>query len=139
VRRDQRDVAGRRYLTKGEINALYFATDKMARPRGWDAPHPIGRFWRAGLVVFFNYSVDTGTVWRSTPAHEPILILKDIFAAIWAVPSMGRILNGLTPGASLAKAERPDRVGPAVPGTDGLGQDTGVMWVGHVNPGSTSP
>jgi hypothetical protein len=23
--------------------------------------------------VFFNYGVDTGTVWRSTPAHEPIL------------------------------------------------------------------
>jgi hypothetical protein len=25
------------------------------------------------LVVLFNYGVDTGTVWRSTPAHEPIL------------------------------------------------------------------
>jgi hypothetical protein len=25
------------------------------------------------LVVFLNYGVDTGTVWRSTPAHEPIL------------------------------------------------------------------
>jgi hypothetical protein len=24
-------------------------------------------------VVFFNYGVDTGTVWKSTPAHEPIL------------------------------------------------------------------
>jgi len=52
---------------------LYFATHKMARPRGWDAPHPIGRYWRAALVVFFNYGVDTGTVWKSTPAHEPIL------------------------------------------------------------------
>jgi hypothetical protein len=71
--RDQRDVAGRHYLTKAEINALYFATHKMGRPRGWDAPHPIGRYWRAALVVFFNYGVDTGTVWRSTPAHEPIL------------------------------------------------------------------
>ena len=71
--RDQRDVAGRHYLTKPEINALYFATHKMGRPRGWDAPHPIGRYWRGALVVFFNYGVDTGTVWRSTPAHEPIL------------------------------------------------------------------
>ena len=71
--RDQRDVAGRHYLTKAEINALYFATHKMGRPRGWDAPHPIGRYWRAALVVFFNYGVDTGTVWKSTPAHEPIL------------------------------------------------------------------
>jgi hypothetical protein len=40
---------------------------------GVDAPHPIGRYWRAALVVFFNYGVDTGTIWGSTPAHEPIL------------------------------------------------------------------
>ncbi len=40
---------------------------------GGRPPHPIGRYWRAALVVFFNYGVDTGTVWRSTPAHEPIL------------------------------------------------------------------
>ena len=69
----QRDVAGRRYLTKSELNALYFATHQMARPRGWDAPFPIGRYWRAALVVFFNYGVDTGTVWKSIPAHEPVL------------------------------------------------------------------
>jgi hypothetical protein len=73
ARRDQRDVAGRHYLTKAEINAVTFATHKMRRPRGWDAPYPIGRYWRAALVVFFNFGVDTGTVWRSTPAHEPIL------------------------------------------------------------------
>ena len=71
--RNQRDVAGRHYLTKAEINALCFAPHKMERPRGWDAPHPIGRYWRSALVVFFNYGVDTGTVWKSTPAHEPIL------------------------------------------------------------------
>jgi integrase len=71
--RGQRDVAGRHYLTKAEINALYFATHKLERPRGWDAPYPIGRYWRSALVVFFNYGMDTGTVWNSTPAHEPIL------------------------------------------------------------------
>jgi hypothetical protein len=37
--RDQRDVAGRHYLTKAEINALYFGTHKLRRPRGWQAPH----------------------------------------------------------------------------------------------------
>ena len=58
ARRDQRDVAGRHYLTKAEINALYFATHKMGRPRGWDAPHPISRYRRAALVVFFYYGVD---------------------------------------------------------------------------------
>ena len=40
---------------------------------GGTPPHPLERYWRAALVVFFNYGVDTGTVWRSTPAHEPIL------------------------------------------------------------------
>ena len=32
--REQRDVAGRHYLTKAEINALFFATHAMGRPRG---------------------------------------------------------------------------------------------------------
>jgi integrase len=71
--REQRDVAGRHYLTKSEINSLYFATHEMQRPRGWDHPLPVGRYWRSALVVFFNYGVDTGTVWKAAPFHEPIL------------------------------------------------------------------
>ena len=71
--RDQRDVAGRHYLTKAEINALYFATHQMERPRGWDTRSPIGGTGGVALVVFFNYGVDTGTVWKSAPFHEPIL------------------------------------------------------------------
>jgi integrase len=69
----QRDVAGRHYLTKPEINALYFATHQMRRPRGWNHSFAIGRYWRAALVVFFNYGVDTGTIWKTLPFHEPIL------------------------------------------------------------------
>ena len=46
----QRDVAGRHYLTKAELNALYFATHEMKRPRGWDRPMPIGRYWRSAIV-----------------------------------------------------------------------------------------
>lgn len=71
--RHQRDVAGRHYLTKAEINARHFATHKMKRPRGWDHRISVGLYWRAALVVFFNYGLDTGTVWKSAPAHEPIL------------------------------------------------------------------
>jgi hypothetical protein len=71
--RKQRDVAGRHYLAKGEINALYFASHKMKRPRGWDLPIPVGRYWRSALVLFFNYGLDTGSIWRSEPFHEPIL------------------------------------------------------------------
>lgn len=50
----QRDVAGRHYLTKPEINSLYFATHQMSRPRGWSERWPVGRYWRCALVVFFN-------------------------------------------------------------------------------------
>ena len=71
--RHQRDVAGRHYLTKAEINAIYFTTHQMKRPRGWNASVPVGRYWRCALVVFFNYGVDTGTIWKSAPFHEPIL------------------------------------------------------------------
>ncbi len=71
--RPQRAVAGRHYLTKAELNALYFATHRMRCPRGWRRPHPVGRYWRCALVLFVNYGLDTGTIWKSTPFHEPIL------------------------------------------------------------------
>ena len=71
--KQQRHVAGRYYLTKSELNALYFATYNMKRPRGWSRPIPVGRYWRSALVMFFNYGVDTGTIWKTTPFHEPIL------------------------------------------------------------------
>ena len=67
------NVAGRHYLTKSELNSLYFATHEMSRPRGWTNPIPVGRYWRAALVVFYNYGLDSGTVWGTIPAHEPIL------------------------------------------------------------------
>ncbi len=70
--RENREVAGRHYLTKAEINALYFATHKMRRPKGWYHPIPVGRYWRCALVLFFNYGLDTGTIWKAIPCHEPI-------------------------------------------------------------------
>ena len=84
--RQQRDVAGRHYLTKAEINALYFATHEMERPRGWDSPWPVGKYWRCALVLFFNYGVDTGTIWKSASFHEPIL-WRHVF---WAHESPNR-------------------------------------------------
>jgi hypothetical protein len=47
----QRDVAGLHYLTKREINALYFATHQMKRPRGWDSSFPVRRYWRCALAL----------------------------------------------------------------------------------------
>ena len=71
--RPQRDVAGRHYLTKPEINALDFATYCMQRPRASDQAISVGQYWRSALVLYFNYGLDTGTVWKSTPDHAPIL------------------------------------------------------------------
>jgi integrase len=88
-----RDVAGRHYLTKPELNALYFATHQMRRPRGWNHPLPIGRYWRAALVVFFNYGVDTGTIWKTLPFHEPILWRH----VSWARQSPDREIKELCP------------------------------------------
>ncbi|MFK7820291.1 MAG: tyrosine-type recombinase/integrase [Planctomycetaceae bacterium] len=70
--KEQRDVAGRYYLSKPELNSLYFATYRMKRPRGWRQDTTIGQHWRTALVLFFNYGLDTGTIWKSIPAHEPI-------------------------------------------------------------------
>ena len=69
----QRDVAGRHYLTKSDLNALYFATYQLKKPRGWKQPLTVGHYWRAALVVFFNYGLDTGTIFKSAGMHEPIL------------------------------------------------------------------
>src|SRR5262245_12115032 len=98
--RERRDGAGRHYLTKAEINALYFATHQMNRPRGWDSPSPVGRYWRAALVVFFNYGVDTGTVWKSAPFHEPILWRH----VTWDPQSPDREVKERSPGGGCSTA-----------------------------------
>lgn len=71
--RSQRDVAGRQYLSKAELNALYFATYQMRRPHAWKQPHTVGQYWRSAIVLFFNYGLDTGTVWKTKTTHEPLL------------------------------------------------------------------
>ena len=71
-RKDQRDVAGRHYFTKQEINDLYFATYQMRRPRGWRDSISVYAYWRSAHVLFFNYGLDSGTVWGTKSKHEPI-------------------------------------------------------------------
>ena len=71
--RSQRDVAGRQYLSKAELNSLYFATYQMHKPRAWDQPHAVGTYWRSALVLFFNYGLDTGTIWKTKTTHAPLL------------------------------------------------------------------
>lgn len=70
--RRQRDVAGKYCLTHEQLSALYQATYKLRVPRGWDRPEHIGLHWRVGLVMWFNYGVDTGTLMRFRKEHEPI-------------------------------------------------------------------
>jgi hypothetical protein len=40
----QRDVAGRHYLTKADLNARYFATHQLPWPRGWRQPLLVGHY-----------------------------------------------------------------------------------------------
>ena len=42
-------------------------------PASWKQSLTVGHYWRAALVVFFNYGVDTGTIFKSAVFHEPIL------------------------------------------------------------------
>jgi hypothetical protein len=82
----QRDVAGRHYLTKPDLNALYFATYQLKRPRGWMQSFTVGHYWRAALVVFFNYGVDYADfpVMRSTS----IAMSRALYWRASVLPSM---------------------------------------------------
>jgi len=72
-KREQRDEAGLHFLDESEINRLYWATHRLSL-RGWRETYaPLGAYWRAALVVFYNYGVDTGTVFGYLPRHEPLL------------------------------------------------------------------
>ena len=88
----QRDVAGRHYLTKSDLNAHYFATHQLPRPRGWKQPLTVGHYWRAALVVFFNYGVDTGTVFQSAGFHGA----NSVAARLVAFPISERPGAGIT-------------------------------------------
>jgi len=67
--------SGTKLITDG-INQDVFSdafADKLRcsdREAGTSRCH--GRYWRATLVLFFNYGLDTGTIWKSIPWHEPI-------------------------------------------------------------------
>lgn len=70
--REQIDEAGLRYFSEAEVNDLYWATYRMHRPRGWSGPLPIGAYWRAALVFFYNYGVDTQTVFPYSDRAKPL-------------------------------------------------------------------
>ena len=100
--REQRDVAGRHYLTKAEINALYFATHQMKRPRGWDGPIPIGRYWRsrAGRVLQLRRRHRHRLEIRALPRADP-LAARVVGSAIAGSGSQGAVTLGmavLSPG-----------------------------------------
>ena len=84
----QRDVAGRHYLTKAEINSLYFATHDMKCPRGWSRPLPVGRYWRCAIVVFFNYGVDYADfqIMQSTSIAMSEGLCYRVFSLPWTCP-----------------------------------------------------
>lgn len=67
--RAQRDVAGRHYLTKAEINALYFSTHKMQRPRAGTCRSPSADI---GAARSFCFSITASTLGLSGSLHHPM-------------------------------------------------------------------
>jgi len=61
--RDTVEAAGLYFFTDEELDALYWATYKLERPRAWDKPHSFGQYLRAALSMFVTYGVDTQLVW----------------------------------------------------------------------------
>ena len=70
----QRDIAGRHYLTKAEINALYFATHKMKRPERLEEVNFGRQVLASGdrRVLQLRPAIPA-PIWKSAPFHEPIL------------------------------------------------------------------
>jgi hypothetical protein len=58
----QRDEAGIFFLADDEIDRIYWATFRVANPKGWTSRLPVGAYLRCGLVLFWNLALDTQTV-----------------------------------------------------------------------------
>lgn len=61
--RDTVEAAGLYFFTDSELDAIYWATYKLSRPRGWEKPHSFGQYVRGALALFLTYGVDTQLVW----------------------------------------------------------------------------
>jgi len=71
--KEQRDAAGLYFLTEEELNALYWATNRMRRPHGWREEHTVGAYWRAALTCFYTYGMDTQTLFPYDRRALPLL------------------------------------------------------------------
>ena len=68
-------IEGAEGETWGAVTSA-LVSGRRGLPGGSSLPRLLARYRgvpRAALVGFFNYGVDTGTVWKSAPFHEPIL------------------------------------------------------------------
>lgn len=59
AKQEQRTVAGAYYLERGELSRVYWQTYNLKNPRGWPHVATIGAMWRAALVMFYAYGLDT--------------------------------------------------------------------------------
>ena len=93
--REQRDVAGRHYLTKAEINALYFATHQMRRPARVGQPVP-GRAvlaGRAGRVLQLRRRYRDGLEVGPLPRADP-LAARVVGPAVAGPGGQGAVAGG---------------------------------------------
>jgi integrase len=75
----QISVAGAYYFTDDEMSALYWATYSM-RNRQWrDRDRSIGACWRAALVLFRSFGLDTHCLFRAVDRAKEVLCWKHVF------------------------------------------------------------
>lgn len=70
---EQREVAGQYFFTDEEIDGIYWATYKLAAPRGWNLQQPIGAYWRTAIVLFRTYGMDTQALFPYSSLIEQVL------------------------------------------------------------------
>jgi integrase len=87
---EQREIAGQYFFTDSEIDAIYWATYKLPCPRGWDLTQPIGAYWRAAIVLFRTYGMDTQALFPYSHLIESVLQWKHV--TIESLPP-GRVAN----------------------------------------------
>lgn len=72
--RPAREVAGLYWMTDEEVSRLYWSTFDMAKPYRWKSQQHVGVFWRAAIVLAYNYAMDTQTLFPYMADAKPLLV-----------------------------------------------------------------
>jgi hypothetical protein len=95
----------------------------MERPRGWDRPMPIGRYWRSAIVLFFNYGATDCILGARKRVRKRVPVLPKAICRR-PVATGDVIIAGSFGGSDVVAAESPKSI-PA--DRDTLGRKRGIF------------